>query len=72
MMKDEDIRLNQMIETRQKIMSTFESDDEISVLIIQRKCFVEYNAASVTFRNLLEDGIIVENRERSKFIFNPH
>lgn len=51
-------QLEQDIKTRTKIFSMFESGDDISVSLIQRKCSVGYFSASRVLQNLVDDGLV--------------
>ena len=48
----------QDIKTRTSVFAMFNSGDDISVSLIQRKCKVGYNSAHRTLMNLLEDGLV--------------
>jgi hypothetical protein len=51
-------QLEQDIKTRTKVFGAFESGDEISVSLIQRKCSVGYFSASRVLQNLVDDGLV--------------
>ncbi len=51
-------QLDQDIKTRTKVFGAFESGDDISVSLIQRKCSVGYFSASRVLENLIEDGLV--------------
>lgn len=44
----------------QNIKETFKKDDDISISVIQRRCRLGYNAASLAFNQLKEDGLIIK------------
>lgn len=48
----------QDIKTRTLIFDNFNSGDDISISLIQRKCCVGYNTAKRVFENLVYDGLI--------------
>jgi hypothetical protein len=48
----------QDIKTRTSVFAMFNSGDDISVSLIQRKCKVGYNSAHRTLMNLVEDGLV--------------
>lgn len=65
-----EIQIQQDFKIRTTVFQMFESGDDISVSLIQRKCKVGYNSASRTFENLVKDGLIkkVDGNGVSKFI----
>ena len=51
-------QLEQDIKTRTKVFGMFESGDDISISLIQRKCLVGYFSASRVLQNLVDDGLV--------------
>lgn len=48
----------QDIKTRTTVFTMFNSGDDISVSLIQRKCKVGFNSAYSSLMNLVEDGLV--------------
>ncbi|QQO97018.1 hypothetical protein Nekkels1_19 [Cellulophaga phage Nekkels_1] len=63
----ERIRLKKAIETRTLVFKTFNSGDDISISIIQKRCKVGYTSAYTTLRNLSEDGLVVNCNKNGVF-----
>jgi len=63
-------QMEQDVKTRTSIFQMFNSGDDISIPLIQRKCKVGYNSAYRTFENLAEDGLIERGKKFgvSKFV----
>ena len=63
-------QMEQDVKTRTNIFQMFNSGDDISISLIQRKCRVGYNSAYRTFENLVEDGLIEKGKKFgvSKFV----
>lgn len=53
-----EVQMEQDIKTRITVFAMFNSGDDISVSLIQRKCKVGYNSAHRTLMNLVEDGLV--------------
>lgn len=54
----EQIQMEQYMKTRVVVFQMFNTGDDISVSLIQRKCKVGYNSASRVLENLIEDGLV--------------
>lgn len=52
------IQMEQYMKTRVVVFQMFNTGDDISVSLIQRKCKVGYNSASRVLENLIEDGLV--------------
>lgn len=60
----------QDIKTRTAVFQVFNSGDDISVPLIQRKCKTGYNSAFRVLENLVEDGLVERGKKFgvSKFL----
>jgi len=59
------VELEQDIKTRTSVFEIFNSGDDISIPLIQRRCKCGYNSAYRVFNNLLEDDLIMRGENKN-------